>query len=112
VVRHPPHRLRRGDVHRRGDALAPEKSLDTAKLKEDGWQDVGRGPGSAEGDFIDWLTIKNQSESVTSDVRRIRVHPFVPRSVAIYGYVYDVKNGRLIEVPEATSASHGGKDVA
>ena len=79
-----------------------KKSLDTAKLKEDGWQDVGRGPGSAEGDFIDWLTIKNHSESVTSDVRRIRLHPLVPDSVPIYGYVYDVKKGRLVEVPEAT----------
>jgi carbonic anhydrase len=78
------------------------RSLDTAKLDADGWQDVGHGPGSAEGDFIDWLTIKNQSESVTSDVRRIRAHPLVPSSVSIYGYVYDVKNGRLIEVPEAT----------
>jgi carbonic anhydrase len=79
-----------------------KKSLDTANLEEDGWQDVGRGPGSAEGDFIDWLTIKNQSESVTSDVRRIRAHSLVPRSVPIYGYVYDVKKGCLIEVPEAT----------
>ena len=28
--------------------------------------------------------------------------PLVPGSVAIYGYVYDVKSGRLVEVPEAT----------
>jgi carbonic anhydrase len=80
------------------------QSLDTAKLDADGWHDVGRGPGSSEGDFIDWLTIKSQKESVTSDVRRIRSHPLVPGSVPIYGYVYDVKNGRLIEVAEATRA--------
>lgn len=80
------------------------QSLDTAKLEADGWHDVGRGPGSTEGDFIDWLTIKSQAESVTSDVQRVRSHPLVPGSVAIYGYVYDVKNGRLIEVPEATKA--------
>jgi carbonic anhydrase len=78
------------------------QSLDTAQLDTDGWHDVGRGPGSSEGDFIDWLTIKSQAESVTSDVRRIRSHPLVPDSVPIYGYVYDVKNGRLIEVPDAT----------
>jgi hypothetical protein len=30
---------------------------------------------------------------------RIRLYP--PRC-PIYGYVYDVKNGRLVEVPEAT----------
>jgi len=28
---------------------------------------VGKGPGSAEGDFIDWLTIKDQAESVAAD---------------------------------------------
>ena len=80
------------------------QSLDTAELSSDGWRDVGRGPGSSEGDFIDWLTIKNQAESVTSDVRRIRSHSLVPSSVPIYGYVYDVKNGQLVEVPEATRA--------
>ena len=78
------------------------QSLDTAELRADGWHDVGGGPGSSEGDFIDWLTINNQTESVTSDVRRIRSHPLVPDLVAIYGYVYDMKNGQLVEVPEAT----------
>jgi len=80
------------------------QSLDTAELRSDGWHDVGRGPGSSECDFVDWLTIKNQAESVTSDVRRIRSHPLVAGSVAIYGYIYDVRNGQLIEVPEATRA--------
>jgi carbonic anhydrase len=28
----------------------------------------------------------------------------VPKDVAIYGYIYDVKSGRLIEVPAATDA--------
>ena len=78
------------------------QSLDTAELKPNGWHDVGRGPGSSEGDFIDWLTIESQTESVISDVRRIRSHPLVPGSVPIYGYIYDVKNGKLVEVTEAT----------
>jgi carbonic anhydrase len=78
------------------------QSLDTAALRDDGWHDVGRGPGSSEGDFIDWLTITSQAESVTSDVRRIRSHPLVPGAVAIYGYVYEVKTGQLVEVAEAT----------
>jgi carbonic anhydrase len=78
------------------------QSLDTAEFKPNGWHDVGCGPGSSEGDFIDWLTIESQTESVTSDVRRIRSHPLVPGSVPIYGYIYDVKNGKLVEVTEAT----------
>jgi len=28
----------------------------------------------------------------------------VPSHIPIYGYYYDVKTGRLIEVPEATAA--------
>jgi len=80
------------------------QSLDTAELRSDGWHDVGRGPGSSEGDFIDWLTIANQAKSVTSDVRRIRSHPLIPGSVTIHGYIYNVKNGQLVEVPEATRA--------
>jgi carbonic anhydrase len=79
-------------------------SLDTAEFGPQGWRDVGKGPGSPEGDFIDWLTIKTQADSVTSDVRRIRSHPLVPREVPIWGFVYDVKTGRLVEVPEATEA--------
>ena len=77
-------------------------SLETAALGDDGFYDVGTSPGSQEGDYIDWLTIRDQVESVTADVKRIKTHPLVPNSVPIYGYIYDVKSGQLIEVPEAT----------
>jgi carbonic anhydrase len=76
-------------------------SLETAALTEKGFQDVGKGPGSRAGEYIEWLTIRNQEQSVRDDVQRIREHPLVPRSIAIYGYVYDVESGRLIEVPES-----------
>jgi len=77
-------------------------SLKTASLDKDGWHDVGEGPGSTEGDFIDWLTINNQREAVMEDVQRIRSHPLVPHDIPIYGFIYDVSSGRLMEVPEAT----------
>jgi carbonic anhydrase len=64
----------------------------------------GGSGGCSAGHFIKWLTIKNQAESVLQDVRRIREHPLVPKNVPIYGYVYDVKTGRLVEAPEATAA--------
>jgi carbonic anhydrase len=54
------------------------QGLDTARPDADGWHKVGRGPGSAEADFIDWLTTRNQAGSVESDVRRIRTHPLCP----------------------------------
>jgi carbonic anhydrase len=34
-------------------------------------------------------------------VSRIRSHPLVPRSIPIYGYIYDVTSGRLVDVTEA-----------
>ncbi len=79
-------------------------SLETAALGPDGFTDVGTGPGSSEGAYIDWLTISEQSSSVASDVQRIRNHPLVPSRIPVYGFVYDVRSGRLIEVPEATQA--------
>ncbi|PTX94012.1 hypothetical protein DB345_20835 [Spartobacteria bacterium LR76] len=68
----------------------------------EGWKDVGAGPGSAEGDFIDWLTFPDETSSLVVDVARVRNHPLVPSYIQIHGYVYDVKSGKLIEVPEAT----------
>jgi carbonic anhydrase len=74
-------------------------SLDTARRDESGWHDVGAGPGSHEGDFIDWLTIKDLEGSVVTDVRRIKEHPLVPRYIPIHGFIYDCKSGHLTEVP-------------
>ena len=79
-------------------------SLETAALGADGFTDVGTGPGSPEAKYIDWLTISDSTESVAEDVARIRNHPLVPSSIPIYGYLYDVRTGRLIEVPAATAA--------
>jgi carbonic anhydrase len=81
-----------------------EKSLETATVDANGWHDVGRGPGSAAGKFIKWHTISNLEQSVVEDVQRIRTHPLVPKTIPIYGHIYDIKTGRLIEVPSATAA--------
>jgi carbonic anhydrase len=83
-------------------------SLKTATFDGKVWRDTGAGPGSTEGQFIDWLTIKDPSKSVVADVRRIRNHPLVPRDIPIYGYIYDVTTGRLVEVPEATEVGKAG----
>ena len=81
-----------------------EKSLETATLDAAGWRDVGTGPGSTAGKYVKWHTITDQARSVLDDAVRIRTHPLVPRSIPIYGYIYDVKTGRLLEVPDATRA--------
>ena len=84
------------------DLLA--NSLETAELGPDGFHDVGQGPGSAEARYVDWLTITDNAQSVVDDVTRIRNHPLVPASIPIYGYIYDVTSGRLVEVADATRA--------
>ena len=78
-------------------------SLETAALTDQGFRDIGKGPGSRAGEYIEWLTIQDNAQSVRDDVERIRQHPLVPASIAIYGYIYDVKTGKLLEVPEATA---------
>jgi carbonic anhydrase len=84
------------------DLLA--SSLKTASVDATGWHDCCEGGGCTEGKYINWLTIKDQAESVLEDVLRIRNHPLVPTNIPVYGYIYDVRSGRLIEVPEATAA--------
>ena len=81
-----------------------EDSLSTAQLTDDGWKNAENEGGSFEGHYIRWHTISNQEQSVVEDVTRIRKHPLVSAKVIIYGYVFDVKTGKLIEVPEATKA--------
>lgn len=85
-----------------GDLLA--SSLKTASVDATGWHDCCEGGGSPEGKYINWLTIKDQAQSVLEDVVRIKSHPLVPKDIPVYGYIYDVRSGRLIEVPEATAA--------
>ncbi|MFH0915828.1 MAG: carbonic anhydrase [bacterium] len=79
-------------------------SLKCASMDAIGWHDTGGGGGSAEGEHISWLTIADREQSLVEDVQRIRHHPLVPQDIPIYGYMYCVHSGRLVEVPEAMAA--------
>jgi carbonic anhydrase len=79
-------------------------SLETAELTTTGFRDVGTGPGSRAGEYIEWLTVAEPQQAVVDDVARIRHHPLVPATIPIYGYIYDVRSGQLIEVEQATRA--------
>jgi carbonic anhydrase len=85
-----------------GDLL--EDDLGTASFDGKTWSNPHHHGGHASGHFIKWHTIRNQEASVAQDVRRIREHPLVPRSIPIHGYVYDVHTGRLNEVKQASAA--------
>lgn len=81
-----------------------KKNLESATIDENGWRNVKTGGGSSEGKYINWLTINNLENSVLSDVKRIRNHPLVSKTVNIYGYIFDVKSGKITEVPGAKLA--------
>jgi carbonic anhydrase len=81
-----------------------QDNLGTSSFDGKNWSNPQHGGGCATGHFIKWHTIVKQEESVQEDVRSIREHPLVPRNIPIYGYVYDVKSGRMNEVAEATEA--------
>lgn len=79
-----------------------DNSLETAELVDGEWKDVGNGPGSRTGEFVEFLTISDLEQSVIDDVEQIRSHSLVPKKIPIYGYIYDVKSGQLIDVAEAS----------
>ena len=81
-----------------------KQSLDTATIDASGWHDQGTSPGSDAGEHIEWLTFSDNAASVAEDVTRIRNHPLVPGYIPIYGFIYDVTSGKLVEVAEATAA--------
>ena len=60
------------------------QSLKTASLQNEEWKDSGAGAGSHAGHCIEWLTIRNQEQSVVRDVERIKAHPLVPPDIPVY----------------------------
>ncbi|GAB6042776.1 carbonic anhydrase [Endothiovibrio diazotrophicus] len=85
-----------------GELLAG--SLKTATVDATGWHDSNAGGGTSDGKYLNWLTISDNARSVVEDVQRIRGNSMVPSDIPIYGYIYDCKSGKLIEVTEATAA--------
>jgi carbonic anhydrase len=55
----------------------------------------------ADASHVDFLPFSDLDESVRSSVRKIRESQLLPDSFAASGYVYDVRSGRLRDVPVA-----------
>jgi len=90
-----------GDLLSQSLVTATPSSLDPKTIK---WTDSGKGPGCCEGKYTKWHTFTDLHKSVVEDVKRIRGHPMINGAVPIYGYIYEVTTGKLIEVPDATEA--------
>jgi carbonic anhydrase len=57
--------------------------------------------GSAAAASASFHTFQNVEENVRSQLQKLRAHPWIPKSVAIRGFVYDVTSGRLREIKDA-----------
>src|SRR5579883_282889 len=49
-------------------------------------------------DHIDFMPFKDLAQSVRDDIATIKASPFIPDSVTVSGYIYDVKSGKLLPV--------------
>ena len=47
-----------------------------------------------------FYTFQNLEENVRHQLQKLRAHPWIPESVAVRGFVYDVTNGRLREIKD------------
>jgi len=61
-----------------------------AQLQQQLKQETG-----ADASSIDFLPFSDLAESVRADVRTLRASPFIDKAIAISGFIYDVKTGRL-----------------
>ena len=48
-----------------------------------------------------FYAFQNIEENVQHQLQKLRTHPWIPKSVAVRGFVYDVTSGRLREVKTA-----------
>jgi len=48
-----------------------------------------------------FYTFQNIDENVRHQLQKLRTHPWIPGSVAVRGFVYDVTSGRLREIKDA-----------
>jgi carbonic anhydrase len=83
-------------------------SLETAELTSGGFRDVARARAHAPVNSSSGSQSPTSGRPWSNDVARIRNHPLVPRSIPIYGYIYDVKTGKLNEVEATTKAGAAG----
>lgn len=74
---------------------------DDAQHEGTKWWNVRKSAQMSAHTHMEWLTFTNLTQSIIEDVERIRQHPLVPPSVAIYGYIYHIHHGALEPIPEA-----------
>jgi carbonic anhydrase len=49
-------------------------------------------------DDIDFLPFKDLEQSVRDDIATIKASPFIPETITVSGFIYDVHSGKLLPV--------------
>ncbi|MCS5587994.1 MAG: carbonic anhydrase [Porticoccaceae bacterium] len=85
-----------------GELLADD--LETAEFDGQQWSNPQRDhshntkPGSDLGKTICWHTFTDLRASVLNDVELIANHPLVSSHIKVYGFIFDIKTGKLTPV--------------
>jgi carbonic anhydrase len=66
--------------------------------EEDLRERVQKRAGKAAVEPAFFYTFQNIEENVRRQLERLDTHPWIPKSVTVRGFVYDVSNGKLREV--------------
>ena len=75
-----------------------EIDLETSTLENGNWKSNKNSKSEACSNYghkIKWYTFLNLKESILEDLEKIKNHPLIPKNINIYGFIYDVKTGRL-----------------
>ena len=85
-----------------GDLL--EEDLETAVFDGETWINPARDASdnrkscSDAGKSMAWHTFTDLNQSVLTDMETIKNHPLVPSHIKVYGFIFDVKTGKLTPV--------------
>lgn len=66
-------------------------------------QDLKKETGQ-DASHLHFGAFSNLEENLRAQLRIIRENPFLPREIELYGFIYDVRTGRLSEVRDAGEA--------
>lgn len=69
------------------------------QLREQLQRDTGQDAG-----HLHFGTFTDVAANLRAQLRRIRENPFLPAGIAVHGFIYDVRTGRLQEVSQSEAA--------
>ena len=69
-----------------------------AKATDDQLRTLVRERRGADPEPVEFLTIDDHSETILGDVAALRESPFLPSTVDVRGFLYDVRTGRLAPI--------------